>query len=343
MILTAKQHMPPANFAPVERLRQALAQSGQPALAVGLKQNAGLARYTAARIGGAAELLLEAHDQDELAAGVAAAWALDLPCLVLGAGSNVLVSDAGVHGLVIVNRARATRFEPQNSPPQVWAESGANFGALARQAAQRGLGGLAWAAGIPGTVGGAVVGNAGAHGGDMTQNLLAAQVLRREAGAEPARETWSLADMGYAYRTSRLKTYPGAVVVLSATLRLAPQEPQVIQAEMERFLAFRRSTQPPGASLGSMFKNPPGDYAGRLIEAAGLKGARRGAAQISELHANFFVNTGGARAADVYALIVAAREAVQAQLGVTLELEVELLGDWASPTAENGPRGGRKR
>jgi UDP-N-acetylmuramate dehydrogenase len=284
--------------------------------------DAPLAPYTAARIGGAADVFITVESADELARAAGFLWAAGAPFMVLGGGSNVLVSDAGLRGAALFNRARAFRFEEAS----VWAESGANFGALARQAAARGLGGLEWAAGIPGTVGGAVFGNAGAHGGDTAGSLLAAEVLLRGGG----RADWDAAHCAFGYRTSLLKREAGSALVLAATFRLERAAAGAISTRMDDYLAHRRRTQPPGASMGSMFKNPPGDFAGRLIEAAGLKGTRIGAAEISPLHANFFINHGGARAADVLALIQRARQAVLEQFGVTLELEVELAGEWGA-------------
>ena len=142
-----------------------------------LGRDVSLARYTAARLGGPAQALLEAQTLDELVELVSFCWEESFPYTLLGDGSNILVSDEGVRGLVIINRARQTRFDEQSDPPLVWAESGANFGVLARQAAQHGLSGLEWAAGIPGTLGGAVIGNAGAHGGELAQNLRAGRNL----------------------------------------------------------------------------------------------------------------------------------------------------------------------
>lgn len=281
-----------------------------------------LAKYTSARIGGPAAVMLSATSADMLASMVEEVWALNLPYLILGGGSNVLISDAGVQAVVILNKAKQVVFDEQS--PSVWAESGANFGVIARQAGQRGLTGLEWAAGIPGTVGGAVVGNAGAHGGDTAGDLILAEVLHRTEG----RETWPPAKLAYGYRTSILKTKPGLAVVLAASFRLAQGQPEAIREKMDEFLAFRKRTQPPGASMGSMFKNPPDDYAGRLIEAAGLKGYRLGQAQISELHANFFLNHGGATAEEVYALIRTARQTVEDQTGIRLALEIELVGEW---------------
>jgi UDP-N-acetylmuramate dehydrogenase len=290
-----------------------------------------LKRFTAARLGGPADALVIADSVSELIEVVQLAWRYDYPYIILGGGSNVLVSDAGVRGLVIVNRARGLRFDLSGEHPVVWAESGANFGALARQAASRGLGGLAWAAGIPGTLGGAVVNNAGAHGSDMAGQLVLAEILHRtESGRElnSTHSKWPVNDMMYSYRSSRLKREPGSAVVLSAVLKLEHSSPQAEKARMEELGAFRRRTQPPGASMGSMFKNPPSDYAGRLIEAAGLKGKSVGDAQISNLHANFFINRGAASAADVYALIELAHQAVAEQFDINMELEIELVGEW---------------
>ncbi|MCW5879110.1 MAG: UDP-N-acetylmuramate dehydrogenase [Anaerolineales bacterium] len=285
-----------------------------------LREQHPLARYTSARLGGAADALVLARSADELATSAQALWDLELPFIVLGGGSNVLVSDAGVRQVVLLNQANQVVFDDQG----VWAESGAGLGVIARQAAAKGLGGLAWAAGIPGSLGGAVTGNAGAHGSDTAAVLELADILHCTQG----RQTWTAEQMAYGYRTSWFKAHPGQAVVLAARLRLNPMPEAEIRSAMESFNAYRRLTQPPGASMGSMFKNPPGDSAGRLIEAAGLKGLQQGQAQISPLHANFFLNRGGARAEDVYALIQQARQAVKDQSGVELQLEVELIGDW---------------
>lgn len=294
-----------------------------------MQQHTSLARYTSARVGGPADILLQVDSTDELASAAAHLWAWEIPFFVLGGGSNLLISDRGVRGVVLLNRARQVQFNERVDPPSVWAESGAGLGLVARQAALRGLGGLEWAAAIPGTIGGAVVGNAGAHGGDMAGNLQLAEILHlSESQAEPERQQWPLEKLEYVYRSSSLKRNPGKSVVLSALLHLEHSTPESVQARLDQFAVHRRRTQPPGASMGSMFKNPPGDYAGRLIEAAGLKGTQIGGAQISTRHANFFINLGDATAADVYALIQQARQKVAERFGVQLELEIELLGDW---------------
>ena len=299
-----------------------------------LQENVSLARFTAARLGGPADVLVYTRTADELAETVSKLWQLDVPFVVLGGGSNVLVSDTGVRGLVILNRARTATgvsFEEDKPSPTVWAESGVNFGSLSRQAARRGLAGLEWAAGIPGTLGGAVVSNTGAYGGDVSGNLLVAEILHRHIGLQPdvpQPEQWRVERLEYGYRSSILKGDLGEVVVLGARLQLERSTLQAVQGKIDEFVAHRRHTQPPGASMGSMFSNPSGDYAGRLIEAAGLKGTRYGGAEISSLHANFFINLGRASAADVYSLIRLAQEAVAQKFGVKLELEIELLGDW---------------
>ena len=295
-----------------------------------IQRDALLARHTAARIGGPADLLLVVEDQAELGRAASLLWDSGVEFIVLGAGSNVLVADEGVRGAVLINKARAFRFLEEANPPQLWAESGANFGLVARTAAGRGLSGLEWAAGIPGTVGGAVVGNAGAHGSDMSSHLIWAEVLEREGG----RRKIAVDDMDYAYRSSSLKRTPGEAVVLAAQIRLRRDDGVAIEGRMSRYLARRKESQPPGASMGSMFKNPPGDFAGRLIDAAGLKGTRAGRAEISPLHGNFFLNHGGARAADVLELIELARTRVKDVFGVDLELEIELAGDWPAAASQ---------
>jgi len=291
-----------------------------------LLRNEPLARYTAARLGGAAEWLYVAKDStDELAEVVSAAWSHEIPVRVLGGGANVLVSDRGVRGLVVVNDVTEITFGDWHDGRNVSAASGTGLTILSRKCAARGLSGLEWMVSVPGTVGGAVVNNAGAHGGDMAASVCEAVVLDAEKGAQ----IWTLAALDYGYRTSALKARrEHNFLVLIAQFALTPADPPEIGAHMEHFIDYRKSTQPPGASLGSIFKNPPDDYAGRLIEAAGLKGYSVGGAQVSPVHANFFINTGGATASDYYALICHVQESVQQKTGVALEMEVELVGDW---------------
>ncbi len=289
-----------------------------------MQTDTALARFTAARVGGPADALVVVNSVDELARTVIELWALDVPFLILGGGSNVLISDAGVRQVVVLNRAREISFDDQSTPPKVWAGSGANLGNVARRAATRGLSGLEWAAGIPGTVGGAVFGNAGAHGDDVAGCLVMAEILHQDG----RKEQWSAGELGFDYRSSRLKRDDSAAIVLAASFGLEHSSPEDVHRQMDEFSAYRHRTQPPGASMGSMFKNPTGDYAGRLIEAAGLKGTRIGEAEISELHANFFINSGAASAQDIYKLIELARKTVAEKFDVELGLEIELVGDW---------------
>jgi UDP-N-acetylmuramate dehydrogenase len=287
-----------------------------------------MSRHTTSRVGGPAEWFVEVTFADDLRDIVLLARQHGAPYLVMGGGSNVLVADAGIRGLVILNKARQIKFQTSNLKSQtVWAESGVILPTLARECVEKGWAGLEWAIGVPGTVGGAVVGNAGAHGGDIAQSLVSAAILDSEGNVRD----WSNQELQFGYRRSIIKSQFSNLkrpVVLSAIFGLKQSTRELLESRAAEFAEKRKRTQPPGASMGSMFKNPPGDYAGRLIEAAGLKGVRIGRAEISTLHGNFFVNTGGASAQDVYGLINLAREKVKAQFGVELELEIELVGEW---------------
>jgi UDP-N-acetylmuramate dehydrogenase len=286
-----------------------------------------MSRHTTFRIGGPADLFVEAASAGKLRDIVLAARQQHVRYFVLGGGSNILVSDAGIRGLVILNKAREIEF----GTLKVECESGVILPTLARECIERGLAGLEWAIGVPGTVGGAVVGNAGAHGSDVAQSLVSASIL----GSDGNVRDWSAQELQFRYRTSVLKSairHPTSgfrpPVVLAAEFELKQSTREECEARAVEYTEKRKRTQPSGATIGSMFKNPPGDYAGRLIEAAGLKGARGGNAEISNVHANFFVNLGGASAADIYALINLAREKVQAMFGIELELEIQLVGEW---------------
>lgn len=285
-------------------------------------ENASLAPYTSARIGGLADVLVTVKSADELADAMELIWQYELPYYILGGGSNVLVSDKGVRGVVVLNRAKDVRFETGDQPA-VWCEAGVVIANLARRCASKGLGGLEWSAAVPGTVGGAVFGNAGAFDGDMSHNLIWAELLTKTG-----REKLTLEQMGYGYRSSVLKRGEIHGVILSALLKLKNSSEEEVSVKIEQFSGRRKATQPPGASMGSMFKNPEGDFAGRLIEAAGLKGTRIGNAEISTVHGNFFINHGETRAEDIRVLIQLVQDAVQEKFNVKLELEVELVGDW---------------
>lgn len=287
-----------------------------------------LNRYTSARVGGPAEMFLVVNSASELHAAAELAYAQSIPYFILGGGSNILVSDKGVAGLVIFNRAREVKFRSNGVNVICIAESGANLSSLARQCITKGLAGLEWAVNVPGTVGGAVVGNSGAHGGDMKSNLLAATIWEPGRGAR----IYSVEELRYAYRDSLLKKEQGTTrprrVVLSAEIQLSLEPVDVLNARANAFISHRKQTQPGGASVGSMFKNPENYYAGYLIEAAGLKGYRIGHAEISPKHANFFVSDGEATAEEIRALIAEAWNVVREQFGVEMQLEVELVGDW---------------
>ena len=289
---------------------------------VAVQENVSLAPYTSARIGGNADALVTVKSADEFADVMKVIWEQGLPFVILGGGSNVLVSDKGVRGVVVLDRAKDVRFE-SGDQPTVWCEAGVIFSNLANRCASKGLSGLEWAATVPGTIGGAVYGNAGAFGGDMSGNLIWADVLTKDG-----REKISVEKMDYGYRTSALKRSDETVIILSALLRLKNATKDEVSAKINEFSERRKATQPPGASMGSMFKNPAGDHAGRLMEAAGLKGTRIGTAEISTLHGNFFVSHGETKAEDVRALIRLAQKTVAEKFNVKLELEVELVGEW---------------
>jgi UDP-N-acetylmuramate dehydrogenase len=290
--------------------------------------NEPMARYTSARVGGSSEMFVIATTVPELHTAVELAYLQHIPYIVIGGGSNILVSDNGIKGLVILNKAREVHFRHTGLSVVCAVESGMNLSSLARQCIAKGLGGLEWAVSIPGTVGGAVVGNSGAHGGDMAATLLSTTVWEPGSGLK----IYNNADMEYGYRDSVLKREQKGDrprrVVLTAELELRPEPAEVLMARADGFVARRKETQPSGASMGSMFKNPENYYAGYLIEAAGLKGFRCGGAHISEKHANFFINDEEATAEDVRGLIAEAWNTVREDFGVELDLEVELVGDW---------------
>lgn len=295
-----------------------------------LRRDELLSEHTTLRLGGPADIWLAAESVSELVEAVTLARQHRTPVFVMGSGANLLFGDAGLRGLVIENRAGRVKFPPQVEREKgetvgLTVESGVALPSLTRRCAKRGLSGLEWAVGVPGTVGGAVVNNAGAYGNDMAHILVQAELLAPEGDRVWQPLEW----FAYDYRSSRLKRRPQGVqwFVLQAELQLAAAPLVEIQTRMGQFNERRKASQPPGATIGSMFKNPPGDYAGRLIEATGLKGYRHGQAQISSVHANFFQNLGGATAAEVLALIETARDAVRRKFGVELELEIEIVGE----------------
>lgn len=279
-----------------------------------------LDRYTSFRIGGPADVFVSPRSVEDIVVVQEMARAAGVPVTIIGGGSNLLVADAGIRGVVVRVGRGLSRVLWDG--PRVQVDAGAPLPLLAKEAARRGLSGLEFAGGIPGTVGGALVMNAGAHDGCV------AHVVRRVLVVTETGRTAELdgAAMEFAYRASRLQRDKGLVAV-RAWLELVPGDPDLVQAKMRAYLEKRRRTQPLGTkNAGSIFKNPPGDFAGRLLEAAGCKGMAQGDAVVSPLHANFIINRGSASAADVRRLIDRMRSRVQAEFDTELELEVGLLG-----------------
>ncbi|MDQ7025776.1 MAG: UDP-N-acetylmuramate dehydrogenase [Anaerolineae bacterium] len=291
-----------------------------------LQRDVPLAKYTAARLGGQSDWLYIAKESTErLVEVVQAAWDDNIPVRILGGGANVLVSDAGFRGLIIINRVSDIQFGNWHDGRNVSATGGTGLLRLARECAVRGIAGMEWAVGVPGTVGGAVVNNAGAHSGTMADSVADVVVLEYGKGAQ----LYTNADLRYDYRHSILKSRSDKrFIVLLATFILPTDDSQTIKQKMDKYNAYRKCSQPSGASLGSIFKNPSGDFAGRLIEIAGLKAYRIGGVEVSQKHANFFVNTGESTANDYYALIRHVQKTVLQKQGIELELEIELLGDF---------------
>ena len=278
-----------------------------------------MARHTSFNIGGPAEFFVEAAHPEEL---VAECHRRGVPYLLLGAGTNLLVADSGIEGLVIRCVNREWRVEGD----RVFAQAGLKMMRLARICADHDLSGFEWAIGVPGTVGGAVYQNAGCWGAELVEVLSLVEGICPDG----RRYQWSPADLALGYRTSALRagSLHGALVA-GAWIDLRPGDGQAARRQMAHWVAERTRTQPVRSkNCGSVFKNPTGDSAGRLVEAAGLKGAREGAAQVSEQHANFIVNLGGATAADVDRLIRRIQLEVGERFGVVLETEVERVGRW---------------
>jgi len=285
-----------------------------------------LAPFSTFRAGGPAEWLATPRSIGDLQASLSWAQAQALPVTLLGAGSNLLISDQGLPGLVICTRyLRQADFNRDTG--QVTAAAGEPMATLAWKAARHGCGGLEWMVGIPRTVGGAVVMNAGAHGGDTASLLVSTDVLNPDGSVS----TLTPEDLGYRYRTSVLQGDPR--IVLSATFQLQPgKDPKALKAATAADLHQRRSTQPYHLpSCGSVFRNPRPHSAGQLIEAAGLKGFQIGQAQIAERHANFILNLGGATATDILSVIRHAQSVIRQRHDIQLRPEVQILGAFALP------------
>tara|TARA_Y100000766_G_C18897846_1_gene601887 strand:+ start:1047 stop:1946 length:900 start_codon:yes stop_codon:yes gene_type:complete len=286
------------------------------------KQNIPLAEFTTWRVGGPATWIIEPESVDEVLAALQWAKANDQPCQVIGAGSNLLIHDNGLPGLTLSLR-RLQGAELDSNSGVIEALAGEPIPTLARRAARAGLKGLAWAVGIPGTVGGAAVMNAGAQGGCTADWLEAVRVVPIQGG-----ESFELKrdQLEFDYRHSRLQQEN--LLVLSARFRLEPgHNPQELRRETNSNLSHRTSTQPYTLpSCGSVFRNPEPLKAGRLIQELGLKGERVGGAEVSSVHANFIVNTGNATAVDINQLIELVQDRVEQRHAVRLHPEVKRLG-----------------
>ena len=287
-----------------------------------------LASHTTMRVGGPADLLVAVKDRFALRGIVRLAASRGWPHLVLGRGSNVVVSDRGVRGIVVLNRSGAHEVDAARGEMRL--DSGVPMARAATLAADAGLTGMEFALAIPGNIGGAVWANAGAHGAEIADVLRSATILRPDGSEEEVAPQ----DLAFGYRDSLLKHSAGAgSVVLGATFALRRDQPTQIKARLEEIRAWRREHQPLGVpSAGSVFRNPPGSLsAGALIDAAGLKGRTIGGAEISSMHANWILNRGGATARDIRALHDLCVAEVHRSAGVRLESEIVFIGDDPSP------------
>lgn len=275
-----------------------------------------LARFTSMKIGGPADALVMPADEEDLRIVVTAAHATKIPLFVLG-GTNIVVRDGGMAGVVLrLAVLKAIRSAGDN---RLYAEAGALFPTLSHAAKDAGLSGLEFACGIPGTVGGAIVMNAGTRDGEIADVLERVRLMAPDGAIREIPKS----QLGFRYRGSSLP--PG--IVLGCTVALTPASVEAVDAGMQTILAYRRETQPlhlPNA--GCIFKNPPHYSAGKLIDELGLKGYRIGGVQVSERHANFMVNTGGGTAKDLVALIRHVGGRVERERSITLELEVKIVG-----------------
>ena len=282
-------------------------------------ENEPMARHTSFQIGGPARLLVRPRSEQELRQALTAAKACGVPCLVIGNGSNLLVPDEGVEALVI-RLGGGLDTVNIGADGTITAGSGALLSAVAVRAQQAGLTGLEFAFGIPGSIGGAVYMNAGAYGGQISDVVESVSCLTRDGQTQ----TWTAAQADFAYRHSAFQS--DSQVITAVRLHLMPGAPEEIRRRMEQIAASRKASQPLELpSAGSAFKRPAGGYAAALIDQAGLKGTRVGGACVSEKHAGFIVNTGGASCRDVLQLMELVRARVQARTGIELEPEIRLL------------------
>ena len=284
-----------------------------------------LARYTSMKIGGPADYFLEVDNGFVLSAILIALRRHQIPLCLLGNGSNMLVSDRGVRGAVIRLAGEFKKIDWRDDGARIEVEVGAAYAVtqLVRQAARKGYAGLEFAEGIPGSVGGALAMNAGAYGSEFEKVVEGVEAVN--SAGEPV--ALSREQMTFSYRDSHL---PAGMVVTRVTLRLRREEAAQVNSKLRELVGKRKSSQPSGLpNSGSMFRNPPGDFAGRLIEAAGLKGQRIGQAQIALRHANFIVNLGGAKATEVRQLMELAKSEVRRRFNIELIPEVKFVGEWS--------------
>ncbi len=280
--------------------------------------NEPLAKHCNWRVGGPADLFITVRTADELTQSVRVALAREHKPTILGFGANVLVSDNGIRGLVILNRAHRISLQQNHI---VEADSGTNLAVLAKEAAKQGVGGLEFLIGIPGTVGAAVAVNAGTREQWISSLVEKALVL-----TNTGQQVWlNQNELDFSYRNSKLKQ--SGETVITARLQGKPDDPEKIERKLKEELKVRK-TQPTGPSAGSVFTNPPGDFAGRLIEACELKGLQIGGAQISKMHANFILNLGDAKAGDIKEVIEKVKLEVAKRFNIQLEEEIRYLGKW---------------
>ena len=278
-----------------------------------------LDKFTTLRVGGPADYFAEPKTEEELLLLIREAKAARMPVLLVGNGSNLLVRDGGFRGLAIRLGKAFSAIERKGNC--LYAQAGALLSTLARQAQEAALTGLEFAQGIPGSVGGGVYMNAGAYGGELGQTVEFVRVLE----GDTARDI-SGSEMQFSYRHTR--AMENQWIILGAQFRLSPGDPQEIEAAMRDFAARRKEKQPlEYPSAGSFFKRPAGHFAGALIEGAGLKGLTVGGAQVSEKHAGFLINRGGATASDFLALMRQVQSRVMDKYGVMLEPEVRIVGE----------------
>ena len=284
-----------------------------------------LHRHTTFGIGGPADVYFAARSEEQLRAALRAAHHHDVPVFILGAGSNVLILDGGIRGLVIENATEQVEGPTANGAGfRVRAASGVSFAALARRLSFAGYGGIEWACGIPGTLGGAAVYNAGAYGKSLLDNLKGIRVVDPQNGILELRpEELTLDYRNSAFTRGALKGH----VVLSVDLSVQKGDPDELRARVRELDALRLAAQPRGRNAGSMFKNPAEHPAWWLVDQVGLRGHRIGNAEISQQHTNFFLNLGGAKAVDALALMELARSRIRERFGIELENEVAMAGE----------------